>query len=396
MASNGIALNTFNLYSKEFQKSLNIDVAKATSLAAILYLCLALPLPFVGRLLEIYSVKKLIIIGAIGTVVCLFGFSIATTYNQLLLFVIFYPLFLALTGLITSMYLINNWFNKYRGLATGILLMASSIGPALFAPQLGKWLATHTNEPNGWHYAARIEAIVCSLFIILPAILIYNHPKDKKTSADGIEGSVSGQPIVNKEKSKLAFNRAIKSGTFYLVLIVTSVLWFSIGGFIQNQRNYQADLQLDVQQSGLLQGLFFLCGLLGKIFFGWISDKYDVKKIMLLSVTNMLVGCWLLYLSLQNSVFIIPCAIVFGIGYSGVFTMIQLYILRLYNGDGYGKILGIVSFVDTLALSAGVFIMGQLRKTNGNYSKAFLLMIILTLFSLAATYFINKKTENPI
>jgi MFS family permease len=71
MASNGIVLNTFNLYLPEFAKEFGVDIGKATGLAATLYLVLALPLPFVGNLLEKFSPKKLIITGAIGAALLL-------------------------------------------------------------------------------------------------------------------------------------------------------------------------------------------------------------------------------------------------------------------------------------------------------------------------------------
>jgi MFS family permease len=387
-ASNGIALNTFNLYTKEFAASFNVDMDKSIRLAAILYLALALPLPFVGRLLERYSPKKLITIGAMGTVASLFYFANASSYNMMLVFVIVYPLFLAVTGLLTSMYIINNWFLKQRGIATGILLMGSSVGPAIFAPLIGKWIKMH-----GWQTAAMYEAIICSVLIIIPALLIVDHPSKKNQFADGVEGRMAGQPMINKDESKKVFKTVTRSGGFYLVLIVTSVLWFCIGGFIQNQRNYQADLKMDVAQSGLIQGLFFFCGLLGKLFFGWLSDKFDVKKIMLLSVINMLLGCVFLRMSLQNSLFTIPAAIVFGLGYSGVFTMIQLYILHLYGGPAYGSILGLVSFIDTLSLFIGVLVLSGLRKASGTYAGAFVLITGLSLLALIATFIINHMAK---
>jgi MFS family permease len=125
MASNGIVLNTFNLYLPEFAKEFNVDIGKATGLAATLYLVLALPLPFVGNLLEKFSTKKIILIGAFGVSAGLYYLSTATSFKMIQLFVIVYPLFLCLVGLLTSMYVINNWFVKYKGIATGILLMAS-------------------------------------------------------------------------------------------------------------------------------------------------------------------------------------------------------------------------------------------------------------------------------
>jgi MFS transporter, OFA family, oxalate/formate antiporter len=224
-------------------------------------------------------------------------------------------------------------------------------------------------------------------------LLIVDHPSKKNQFADGVEGRMAGQPMINKDESKKVFKTVTRSGGFYLVLIVTSVLWFCIGGFIQNQRNYQADLKMDVAQSGLIQGLFFFCGLLGKLFFGWLSDTFDVKKIMLLSVINMLLGCVFLRMSLQNSLFTIPAAIVFGLGYSGVFTMIQLYILHLYGGPAYGSILGLVSFIDTLSLFIGVLVLSGLRKASGTYAGAFVLITGLSLLALIATFIINHMAK---
>ena len=228
MASNGIVLNTFNLYLPEFAKEFGVDIGKATGLAATLYLVLALPLPFVGNLLEKYSPKKLIVTGALGTSLGLFFLARATHFSTVQLFVIVYPLFLCLVGLLTSMYVINNWFVKYKGIATGILLMASSVGPAIFAPIVGKWIKT-----MGWHAAAQNQFILCSCLIILPALLLYSHPANINSYADGIPGTVGRQPFVDKAVSRQLLKKALSSAEFYLVALVTAALWFCIGGFIQ-------------------------------------------------------------------------------------------------------------------------------------------------------------------
>ncbi|MBM3443136.1 MAG: MFS transporter [Bacteroidetes bacterium] len=397
MASNGIALNTFNLYLPEFAKAFKVDIAKATGLAATLYLVLALPLPFVGRMLERFPARSLILTGAVGATGALFLFATARSFETVRLFTLLYPICLSLVGLLTSMYVINNWFVRYRGLATGILLMASSVGPAVFAPLVGQWI-----KELGWETAALYQALICSAMILIPALLVVSHPSKVGTFADGIEGTVGRQPQSDPMERSRIFRSAVRSSDFYLLAFVTAALWFSIAGFIQNQRNYQADLQLDVAQSGLLQGLFFFCGLLGKLLFGWLGDRFEARRIMLLSVANMVIGCVLLYLSLDDKTFMAPCAVVFGIGYSGTFTMIQLYIISLFGGASYGTILGILSFIDTLAASMGVAVLGSMRKAGGSYHGAFGWMIALTLASLAATYYINLRAtrkgqaSNPV
>lgn len=391
MASNGMILNTFTQYTPELMKEWNLDFKGASSFQSTIYFVLALPLPFVGLLLQRYSPKMLMIIGAIGIAVSLLFFANAGTIGMMRVFTILFPLFLSVVGLLTCMYLINNWFSKYKGIATGILLMGSSVGPALFAPVLGKWIVT-----IGWQQAAMYEAIIGSLLIFIPALFIKNHPSVVNAWADGIEGNVGSQPKVNPVAAKAQFKKATSSLNFYLVVIVTAVLWFCIGGLFVHHGLYLKELKLDAAKAGQVTGLFFFCSLIGKLIFGYISDKFDVKKIMLISVFNMLLGCVLLWMSVKNPAFMIPYAIVLGAGYSGTFTMIQLYVMRLYGGPAYGSILGLLSFVDTICLALGGMLFAKLRMASTNYSSAFLLMSCLTIVSLVATFIINRRTEKSV
>jgi MFS transporter, OFA family, oxalate/formate antiporter len=391
MASNGMVLNTFTQYTPELMKYWKLDFKGASSFQSTIYFVLALPLPFVGLLLQRSSPKKLMLYGAVGMAASLLIFANAGSIGMMRLFTILFPLCLSAVGLLTCMYLINNWFSKYRGIATGILLMGSSVGPALFAPILGKWLAT-----IGWQKAATYEAIICSLLIFIPALFIKNHPTDAGTWADGIAGNTGGQPKVDAGEAKAQFKKAIHSLNFYLVVIVTAVLWFCIGGLFVHHGLYLKELKLDAAKAGQISGLFFLCSLVGKLVFGFISDKFDVKKIMLVSVFNMLLGCLLLWLSVKDAGYMIPYAVVLGAGYSGTFTMIQLYAMRLYGGPAYGSILGLLSFVDTICLALGGMLFGIMRKTGSDYSNPFLLMIILTALSLLATFIINRRTNKAV
>jgi sugar phosphate permease len=391
MASNGMVLNTFAQYTPELMKRWNLDFKQASTFQSTIYFLLALPLPFVGLLLQRYSPKKLMLIGAVGIAVSLVFFANAGSIAMMRVFTILFPLFLSVVGLLTCMYLINNWFYKYRGLATGILLMASSVGPAIFAPILGKWIKT-----IGWQQAATYEAIICSLLIFIPALLVKNHPADMGTHADGIEGNMGGQPQIDRLAAKAQFKKATASINFYMVVIVTAALWFCIGGLFVHHGLYLKGLKLDAAEIGKISSLFFICSLVGKLIFGYISDKLDVKKMMLISVLNMLVGCLLLWMSVKNKSFMIPYAIVLGAGYSGTFTMIQLYVLRLYGGPAYGSILGLLSFVDTLSLALGGMIFGILRKNSTDYGNAFLLMVIISTVSLLATYVINRRTDKSV
>ncbi len=391
MASNGMVLNTFTQYTPELMKYWKLDFKGASSFQSTIYFVLALPLPFAGLLLQRYSPKKMMLIGGVGIAISLFFFGNANTIGMMRIFTILFPLFLSVVGLLTCMYLINNWFSRYRGIATGLLLMGSSVGPAIFAPILGGWI-----KNIGWQQAAMYEAIIGAILILVPALFVRNHPADVNTWADGIEGNMGGQPRVDKALARNHFGKAVRSTNFYLVVIVTAILWFCIGGLFVHHGLYLKELKLDAERAGRITGLFFLSSLIGKLLFGWISDKLDVKKVMLFSVFNMLVGCVLLWMSVKSPAFMIPYAILLGAGYSGTFTMIQLYAMRLYGGPAYGSILGLLSFVDTLSLALGGMLFAKLRMTSTDYSNPFLLMVVLTGFSLLVTFIINRRTDKSV
>ncbi len=373
-ASNGIALNTAPLFFPDIMKEFGLDQAQIQRGPALLFLLIALLSPFMGYLLDRFNARILITIGAVGLVLDIFFFSAISSYPQFLIFYVGYSLCLALCGIISSMYLVTNWFGQHRGKAVGILLLGSSLGGAIFPPLAGKWIKT-----IGWHGAAYQLSFIAAAFILIPLLFIRNKKQTPTTKSQ-----------VTLPNNDVTLKEAASTPTFYLLLIGTSVLWFCINGIINNNALYLKDLQLDSGQAGKIIGLFFAWAMFGKLFFGFLSDYFSKKIIMLLAIVNLLAGAILLYLTTTDQSLLSAYAICFGIGFSGAFTMIQLLVAELYQGQHYGRILGVVTMVDTLAGSAGALGLGILRKTSGSYVSSFQLMIVLCVVSLVATLFIKK------
>jgi MFS family permease len=397
-ASNGIGLNTLSKFLPEFMKAFKIDPEKATGLPKMLYLVLALPLPFVGYLIEKVPSKKLMWIGAIGASFFLLYLSFVNSYQGLLVYFIGYPLCLCLCGFVTSIYIINKWFSKNKGLAIGIFLTASSFAPVIFKPLSGYWI-----EQFGWHNAALYLGIIGCVLLLIPCFFIKNQPADVDTYPDGEQQAI---PQTNNNSFEETLNASKSNNTkfwlhpqFYLLIIVTGILWFCITGFVQNQDiflNDFKDLSGKATKTGFYSSLFFVCSLLAKLVFGKLGDSYNKKNIMLLSIVNLLIGASLLYLSINNQSFLIPGIIVFGFGFSGTFTMIQLFIAWLYYGPAYGKVLGTLSFIDTLAGSYGIGKLGAWRKAEGNYAGGFQIMMILCVIALVATFLVKKQEAKTL
>lgn len=386
-ASNGIGLNTLPLFFPEMAKEFGWDPAKATLPSSLLYLSIAVVSPFIGQLLDRFDARKIIIIGTLGVVATLLLFAQITDFNQLLLFYVAFPLMLSMMGIITSMYVIRQWFDKKLGLAIGLFLNSSSLGGAVFAPWAGSII-----KNQGWQTAALYISIAGAVCMLLPLLWIKIRPSDVGQLPDGVnkEQNLEHSSLAAKDTKGVTFKQAMRFPGFWLLTVVTGVLWFCITGFLSSQGFYYKDLSLDPAQAGQISGVYFSFAVVGKIVFGYLSDRLDKKKVMLFAILTLLFGVLSMKMSLSNTAWMYAFAVLYGIGYSAAFTMIQILVAEYYRGASYGSILGVVSMIDTLAGFAGVIVLGTLRKSNGNFHTAFNMMMVLCATAAVATFFVNR------
>jgi sugar phosphate permease len=311
-----------------------------------------------------------------------------SSYKQLIVFYVFYAIFISLSGIVSSIYLLSRWFNKYKGLAIGIFLAASSVGGVVFI-QIAK---AHIAE--GWRVAATWMSICGAIFTLIPIFLLREQPLDENTVIDGKLEPVALQNIEKSVLGDVSLPQALRMPIFYLVVITTCILWFCINGFMQNQGFYYKDLKIDPKMGANIATLFSVCAIVGKLLFGFLSDKFDKGTMMLAAIVCLTMGCILLKMSASNIAYLIPFALVFGLGFSGSFTMIQLWVARLFYGNSYGSILGVITMADTLAGSYGIVTMGAMREKQGDYIGAFILMIVLCCVAVVCTYLVKQIAKS--
>jgi MFS family permease len=127
--------------------------------------------------------------------------------------------------------------------------------------------------------------------------------------------------------------------------------------------------------------MIFWFAIIGKLLIGYLSDHFNKILIMFFVVLALIGGLSILRFSSADNLFGLYCyAAVFGIGYSGTFTMIQLVIAEFYSGRSYGKILGILTMVDVGAGGIAITVIARMQGAFNSYLPVFELLIELTGF----------------
>ena len=382
MITNGVVLNTLPLFYPEFTRHFGWDQSMVTQPAQLLFLAVAIFAPFAGAWLDRYSARNLMLAGCLIMTLGFLWYAYMGSLWEMKVIYLVFAIGITMAGLIPSMYIITRWFVRLRGFAVGILLIGSSLGGAIFNQVASKAIAAY-----GWSEALLLLGGISTALVAIPLLaIVRNKPEDMGLYADNQQHPT---PYTATDVSA-SLSRALASPSLYLLLGITGALWFCIVGVIQHQSLFIKDLEID-RSAGDVLSLFFLSSIVGKLGFGWLGDRFSPKAIMLAAISVLAVGAGLLIGALsQPDTLLWAYALVFGIGFSGAFTMIQLLVAHYYSGPAYGKILGMFTMADTLAGVMGILMLGKIRTETGSYEQAFYMLLTVIITAAVAVLFLKK------
>ncbi|MFK7957071.1 MAG: MFS transporter [Lysobacterales bacterium] len=388
--SNGIAQFTLPLLYPSLMEEFGWNQAEITRPAAIKFLFASVYNLAVGFLLDRYPPRPIMAAGAVIMVTGLVSMMFMSTLWHFTGAYLLLAFGISMCGLVPCMVTVSRWFVKFRGRAVGILLMASSAGGAILPLIIRDQLVN-----DAWRSALLTLSIIGLIGMLLPVLWpLRARPSDIGEKPDGIDAElddVSGHTQLGIFGGTSIAN-AVRMPVFYLLLFATGILWFCITGVLQHQSLYLGrDNGLDGGSLALLFSVFFWFSIVGKVVFGWLSDHFLKVNIMLLAVVNLALGLLILrFVQFADTNVVYLYAAVYGIGFSGTFTMIQLMVADLFSGPTYGRILGIFVAVDTIAAGIGIAVIGEIRVAAGSYAPAINLMIAMVGVAFGCVYAVKQ------
>jgi MFS transporter, OFA family, oxalate/formate antiporter len=381
-----VSTNTLPFFFPELIKEFGWTNAQVVQPAANYFIYIAVFSPIVGLLLVKRSPRFVMTIGMIVSLFCALAFAYMQSYTQFHLIYLVFSLGITCCGLLPSMVIISRWFKKKRGLATGIFLVGSSAGNMIF-PQIASRLV----PTQGWRFAAICIAILAAIMSFIPLYFIKNTPEEIGQNPDGVSDSEQQaitQAIVAEHT--ITVNELLKKPIFHVLLLITAAFWFCGFGVLQNLRLYLTDYGFTIQKAANISFLFSMFSIIGKLSFGYFSDKFDKMNILIIATLGLIGGVLSLKLVSINPDFAYLYTIFYGVGYSGAFAMIQLTVADMYKGESFKKVLSIVNSFDSIGGFAGVALMGYLRTQDGNYGGAMTMLLSICTASFVLALILKK------
>jgi sugar phosphate permease len=343
----------------------------------------------VGWLIGRINLRFLMALGCVLLGAGLFVYSRIDSPRDVMAAYVIYGFSLGLVGLMVQTVLISNWFSRLRGRAMAFVVIGTSLGGMLVP------LAATVLIPEvGWRNAVLILSSFSWLLMLVVLAFVRSTPYEMGLMPDGDASITENQ----QQLSGMRFGETVRTLRFWALALCSAAIFYAI--FTNSQQFIQylksPRIGLSESQGNLAQTLTFVASVGGKFFFGWLSDRLRNTLVMILCCSMMFGGTLTLLNLTATTAFVF--IVLFGIGYGGTFVLIQLLAVGSFGRRDAPKIMGVISFVETVGSGLGTIITGRLaRAAGGDYSQAFYGLIMAAglalISSLIVHFLIHRKGD---
>ena len=230
--------------------------------------------PVAGWLIGRLGVRLVMLLGLLISGVSLIISSQMTSIWQMNIFWgVMSGLGSGLAGAVIGATVANRWFVAKRGLITGLFGAATSAGQLLFIPAL-----TRLTNQVGWRTSVLIMAVAALVLLVPVLILMRDDPAQIGLQPYGARAdTLPTKPVAETG----VMGRAIRSSTFWLLAGTFFVCGFSSSGIIGTHfMGYAADCGIPNTTAADLLALMGALNFVGTLASGWLTDRYDPRKLL--------------------------------------------------------------------------------------------------------------------
>ena len=372
----GIALYGLPRFYPYYVQELGWTRQQVTSGNAYSKIIIALAFGFIaGRIVDAIGPRRVMLGGIVMAGGALVGLSYATTLPMFYLFYGFNALGYVCGGPLPNQVLLSRWFDRARGKAMGIAYLGIGLGGTLVP-----LLAYTLTEQFGWRAALRILGLLM-IVIAWPMAYFVREPP-----------ALPARPGT----APLALTTVMSKPAFYLLMIGSMASIGAVGGTMQNLALYlRLDRQLAQVSIDTTLSLILLGSVVGRLFMGWLADRWPKKYVMILIYSIVAAAIPPLFYAPTPGVLAV-CAFVFGIGLGGDYMIIPLMAAEMYGVAIMGRVMGVVLTADSVSEAVVPMIVAGLRDRTGSYTSGFLVLLSLAVIGAIAVSFLPRTGRHEV
>jgi MFS family permease len=372
----------FSVFVVPISDDLGVSRTAVASAYALATLVAAFGLPYVGRLIDRFGARRVVL-----GVAVLFG-AAAIAFGQVTSLLSLTLGFAALRFLGQGSLMLNcanlvaQWFNRKRGFALSLMALGFSLSMAVHPP-LAQWLS----EQVGWRGAWLWLGILTWLLLIPPILLLaQNKPEDLGLQPDGDaepERGADGAAARQAAETGLTVREAVRTSAFWITALSLATFSMLVTALFFHQVSIFTNQGVDPHTAARVFSVSAITMVVAMPLIGRLLDRYPTKPLFacaLLTQSAALIALVFVH-DLSSAVLY---AIVFGINNAAVQTHYTYVWPRFFGRRHLGSIQGTAQTIGVVGASIGPLPFGAAFDLFGDYVGVLLVAAVLPVLCAGA------------
>jgi MFS family permease len=280
------------------------------------------------------------------------------------------------------------WFVRHQGLVLGALGAAGAAGQLIFLP-----LLIDMAQTSGWRSVMVLLAWAVAVTLAIALLLMRDRPEVMGQTALGAEAGPAG-PAVPVHKTPL--REAVKTKDFWLLAASFFVCGYTTNGLIGSHLLPHAiEHGFAPAQISWALGLMGAMNIVGTMASGWLSERFDNRKLLAIYYTfrglSLAVLPWVLRI---DEMFVF--AIVYGLDWIATVPPTVKLTARRFGKDSVGVLYGWIFCSHMIGAGLAAWLGGVVRDALGDYTLMFLSAAVMGLIAAALSMGIRKQVPTPV
>ncbi|HUG13560.1 MAG TPA: MFS transporter, partial [Thermomicrobiales bacterium] len=340
------------------------SISLAISIGLVLY---GFAAPLGGSLLDRFGPRRVMVLGLGLTLLSTTVSAVITSLWQ------FTAVWGVLGGIGTGMVAVvlgaavaNRWFVARRGLVTGIFGAASSAGQLIFIPLL-VWLVIAVS----WR-GAMLFMSICAIVLILPVLLLMrDSPSDIGLRPLGGSDAPADLRMAGAT-NRGVMRRAVRVPDFWLLSGSFFICGATSTGLIGTHfLAHSIDAGVTATTAATVLAIMGMMNFGGTIASGWLTDRYDPRKLLAMYYIVRGLSLFLLPFVLSTPGLLI-FAIFFGLDYIATVPPTVALTADIFGRRNIGTVFGWIFAAHMFGAAVAAWISGVARDWLGDYQLAFI------------------------
>ncbi len=376
----GISFWSFGLYIRPLEDQFGWSRAEVSLGFSISLLVSGLIAPLIGKWVDTYGPRRLIVIGAVLTGATYLLLATTNSLWQWYVYLTINAVFRLMMFFIPFQTLITRWFDRRRGIAVGILATGFSLGGFAVVP-LMRVVIDAIDWDGSFIFAG---AITTALFVPLGWLVIRNQPADVGAAVDGARPAAAGSTPA-AALTGIAAKAAIRTPLFWAIALALMTFFFGLFGWMVHSVPFYESVGISPGWAAGLVSLAAGGGIFSRLAFGFLADRIPSIGAASMVLALFLLGAMLtLRVSGGSTGGVALFVVLFIIG-SGAGPMLEpLLLARAFGVAHFATILGVVAVVESVGLIASPTAAGAIFDATGSYDWA----LVMFATSFAAAFFL--------